>query len=79
MLKRHRAAAVFRSVRTTWNVSFQRSIWRDTAIEIRYVGTRGTNQWSTLNCNAIRGENLVNNGFLDERRRAMLNLQANNC
>jgi hypothetical protein len=62
----------------TWNVSFQRSITRDMAIEVRYVGTKGVNQWSELDYNAIRGENLINNGFLDEFNLAMRNLQANN-
>jgi hypothetical protein len=63
----------------TWTVSFQRSLSRDMAIEARYVGTYGMNQWSTLNYNQIRGENLIKNGFLDEFRRAMQNLQANNA
>jgi hypothetical protein len=63
----------------TWNVGLQRSITRDTAIEIRYVGTRGVNQWSQLDYNAIRGENLAANGFFDEFRRAMQNLAANNA
>ncbi len=62
----------------TWTVSFQRSVTRDMAVEARYVGTRGWNQWSTLNYNGIRGESLINNGFLDEFRLAMANLQANN-
>ena len=63
----------------TWTVSFQRSITRDMAIEARYVGTRGRDQWSELNYNDIRGENLVANGFIDEFRLAMQNLQANNA
>jgi Carboxypeptidase regulatory-like domain len=62
----------------TWTVSFQRALTRDTAIDIRYVGTRGVDQWSTLDYNDIRGENLVNNGFLAEFRVAQANLQANN-
>ncbi len=63
----------------TWNIGFQRSITRDTAMEIRYVGTRGVNQWSQLDYNEIRGENLINNGFLNEFRLGMQNLQANNA
>ncbi|MBM3808523.1 MAG: hypothetical protein FJW22_10050 [Acidimicrobiia bacterium] len=63
----------------TWNVGFQRSVTADTAVEIRYVGTRGVNQWSQLDYNAIRGENLLNNGFLEEFKRGMQNLQANNA
>jgi hypothetical protein len=60
----------------TWTIGFQRSITRDMAAEIRYVGTRGVDQWSTLNYNE---RNLIENGFLDEFRRAMANLQANNA
>lgn len=63
----------------TWTIGIQRSIGHDMAAEVRYVGTRGSNQWNTLNYNAIRGENLLNNGFLDEFKRAMANLQANNA
>ncbi|MCR4375476.1 MAG: TonB-dependent receptor, partial [Acidobacteria bacterium] len=63
----------------TWTVGFQRSLGDDMAMEVRYVGTRGDDQWSTLNYNTIRGESLLNNGFLDEFRLAMTNLQANNA
>jgi hypothetical protein len=63
----------------TWTVSFQRSITRDMAVEARYVGTYGMNQWSTLDYNGIRGENLQANGFYTEFRNAMANLQANNA
>ena len=48
------------------------------AVDVRYVGTRGWNQWSELNYNDVRGENLVTNGFMDEFRLAMSNLTANN-
>ena len=60
----------------TWTVSFQRSLSRDTAIDVRYVGTKGVNQWSTLNYNE---RDIIDNGFLDEFRLAMQNLQANNA
>ncbi len=63
----------------TWQIGFQRSLGRDMAMEIRYLGTKGTNQWSQLNWNQIRGENLLPNGFLDEFRLAMTNLAANNA
>ncbi|GMV20485.1 MAG: hypothetical protein AMXMBFR57_04340 [Acidimicrobiia bacterium] len=63
----------------TWTVGVQRSLGDDMAMEVRYVGTRGDDQWSTLNYNTIRGESLVNNGFLNEFRTAMANLQANNA
>ncbi len=59
------------------------------AVEIRYVGNRGDNQWSAINyncgstnantCTGIRGENLVANGFLNEFKLAMANLAANNA
>ena len=63
----------------SWTVGFQRALSSNTAVEIRYVGTRGVNQWSELNYNSIRGESLLNNGFLDEFRLAMANLVANNA
>lgn len=63
----------------TWNVGVQRAIGDDMAVEVRYVGTRGTDQWSTLDYNGIRGESLLANGFLDEFKNAMTNLKANNA
>ena len=73
----------------TWTASLQRSIGRDMAVEARYIGTYGMNQWSQLDyncststsgqCTAIRGEVLQANGFLNEFRSAMANLQANNA
>jgi hypothetical protein len=63
----------------TWTIGFQRSISRDMAFEVRYVGTRGWNQWSELNYNSIRGEVLQKNGFMNEFRNAMTNLRANNA
>ena len=73
----------------TWTVSLQRSMGKDMAVEARYVGTYGVNQWSQLDyncqtsnngqCTAIRGEVLQANGFLNEFRLAMQNLQANNA
>jgi hypothetical protein len=49
------------------------------AVEARYIGTRGWNQWSALNYNSVRGEVLQRNGFLNEFRLAMANLAANNA
>ena len=71
----------------TWNIGLQRPIGTNSAIEIRYVGTRGIDQWSQLDWNGwadadrtqMRMENMLNNGFLDEFRRAMQNLAANNA
>ena len=62
-----------------WTVGFARSISRDMAVEIRYVGNRGDNEWSAINYNTIRGENLVANGFMNEFKLAMANLAANNA
>ena len=72
-----------------WMVGFARSIGKEMAVEIRYVGNRGDNEWGSINyncqtsnasgCTAIRGENLVANGFMDEFKLAMRNLQANNA
>jgi hypothetical protein len=74
-----------------WTVGFARSISKDMAVEIRYVGNRGDNEWSQINynctgnstnsnaCTGIRGENLVANGFLNEFKLAMANLAANNA
>ncbi len=60
----------------TWSLSFQRSITRDTAIDIRYVGTRGIDQWSTLDYNS---RDFITNGFVDEFKLAVNNLKANNA
>ena len=60
----------------SWTVSFQRALSKNTAMDIRYVGTRGVDQWSELNYNE---RNIIENGFIDEFRLAMGNLQANNA
>jgi hypothetical protein len=60
----------------SWTVGFQRGIGRNTAVELRYVGTRGVNQWATINYNE---RNLIETGFFDEFRLAMDNLAANNA
>jgi hypothetical protein len=57
----------------TWTVGFQRSLTKDMAMEARYVGTRGVNQWSELNYNE---RNLIENGFYSEFLKARDNLQA---
>jgi carboxypeptidase family protein len=60
----------------SWTVGLQRALSRDMAVEVRYVGTRGINQWSSLNYNE---RNLIENHFFDEFKLAMANLQANNA
>jgi Carboxypeptidase regulatory-like domain/TonB dependent receptor len=57
----------------SWTVSFQRAITPNMAVDVRYVGTRGVNQWTEEEYNE---RNWIENGFLDEFRRAMGNLQA---
>ena len=60
-------------------MSFARSISKDTAVEIRYVGNKSGSQWSSLNYNSIRTENILANGFMSEFKLAMANLAANNA
>ena len=69
----------------SWSVGVQRSVGSNMAVEVRYVGTRGKEQWRTfsggsgneigfLNYNEF---NIFENGFLNEFRVAQGNLQAN--
>ncbi len=58
----------------TWTAGWQRKITRDIVGEIRYVGTRFLQDWIEYNYNEF---NIVENGFLEEFRRAQANLQAN--
>ncbi len=65
-------------------VSFQRALTRDMAVDVRYVGTWGRNIWTQEdyngNCDAdtpCPNVTIIENGFLDEFKRAQANLQAN--
>jgi hypothetical protein len=58
----------------SWTAGWQRKLTRDIAFEARYVGTRHLQGWTVYNFNEA---NIVENGFLDEFRRAQANLQAN--
>ncbi len=58
-----------------YSIGFQRSIGRDMAFEIRYVGNRNMNAWTTENWNTE--ETIFENQFIDEFRRAQANLRAN--
>jgi len=58
----------------TWTAGWQRKLTQDTALEVRYVGTRSLQSWQTYNFNEV---NIVDNGFLDEFQLAQQNLQAN--
>ena len=72
----------------TWSIGVQRGIGKDMAVEVRYVGTRGWEQWRTgnggnnNNANGIGSLNynefnLFENGFINEFRQAQKNLAAN--
>jgi hypothetical protein len=58
----------------SWSIGWQRKLTRDSAIEMRYVGSRHANDWDTVNLNEV---NINGNGFLGEFRQAQANLQAN--
>jgi hypothetical protein len=58
----------------TWTAGWQRKMTADTAVEIRYVGTRHLHGWTEYQWNEA---NIVENGFLDEFRAAQRNLRAN--
>ena len=58
----------------SWSVGWQRKVTRDSAIELRYVGSRLENQWDSINLNEPQ---INSNGFLNEFRLAQANLQAN--
>jgi Carboxypeptidase regulatory-like domain/TonB dependent receptor len=58
----------------TWQAGIQRSVGRSMSIEARYLGARSADNWRTNDYNEL---NIVENGFLDEFKLAMTNLQAN--
>jgi len=58
----------------SWQAGVTRSLGRDMALEVRYVGTHGYDGWNNFNYNQV---NLTTNGFLNEFRTAQANLQAN--
>lgn len=58
----------------SWSAGFQRSLARNLAVDVSYIGTRHLGAWIEYDYNEV---NIVENGFLDEFRRAQANLQAN--
>ncbi len=58
----------------SWQVGITRSIGKDMALEVRYVGTRSYKGWGDYNYNEA---NITTNGFQSEFRQAQANLQAN--
>jgi hypothetical protein len=55
-------------------LGYQRELWRNAALEIRYVGNRGKNIWRSYDLNET---NIIENGFVEEFRNAQRNLQIN--
>jgi carboxypeptidase family protein len=60
----------------SWSFGIQREITKNMAIEVRYVGTRYQQGWTTYDINDVE-LNIVENGMLDEFKLAQANLQAN--
>jgi hypothetical protein len=58
----------------SYSVGWQRKLNRDSALEVRYVGSRHRQDWETVNINE---PNITTNGFVQEFRKAQANLQAN--
>ena len=58
----------------SWSMGWQRKVSRDSAIELRYVGSKLRGPWDSINLNE---PNITSNGFLNEFRLAQANLQAN--
>jgi len=58
----------------TWTASWGRKISSNIGVDVRYVGTRHLQGWVDYNYNEA---NIIENGFLDEFRKAQANLQAN--
>lgn len=67
----------------SWSIGVQRGLGRNMGLEIRYVGTRGRDQWRTWNAAGEIGSlnynefNIFENKFIDEFKQAQSNLQAN--
>lgn len=58
----------------SWSFGWQRELNKDSAIEFRYVGNRGTKLWRSFNINEV---NIFENGFLNEFKNAQTNLAIN--
>ena len=58
----------------SWSFGIQRELTKDTVIEARYVGTRGKDLWNQYNLNEV---NITENGFINEYKLALNNLQQN--
>ncbi|MBX5478420.1 MAG: carboxypeptidase regulatory-like domain-containing protein [Pyrinomonas methylaliphatogenes] len=58
----------------TWNIGIQREVAKNTVIEARYVGNKGTHIWHGYSINEV---NIFENGFLQEFLNAQRNLAIN--
>jgi hypothetical protein len=56
-----------------WNFGIEREIFKNTALEVRYVGNYAPNTWRAFNINEV---NIFENGFLNEFLNAQKNLTA---
>lgn len=61
----------------SWSVGYQRELDKNTVVEIRYVGNRGSDLWRQYNINSEI--NVTENNFANEFRLAQANLAANNA
>jgi hypothetical protein len=57
-----------------WNIGFEREIFPNTALEVRYVGNHAVKVWRAVDFNEV---NIFENGFLQEFKNAQLNLALN--
>jgi hypothetical protein len=57
-----------------WNLGVERELWNNTAVEVRYVGNRGTKLTRAIDLNQQR---IRNGGFLEDFLRAQFNMA--NC
>ncbi len=56
----------------SFSLGLQREIGKDTALEVRFVRTRGTHLWRQIELNEV---NIFENGFINEFRNAANNLR----
>ena len=64
----------------SYSFSWQRQLSKNTSVEARFIHTNSFNQWTggqQLNYMDLNELNIVDNGFIDEFKKAMSNLQAN--
>ncbi|HSK09459.1 MAG TPA: hypothetical protein VK911_07775, partial [Vicinamibacterales bacterium] len=60
-----------------YSFGWQRELGKTMAMELRYVGNRFMGQWSTTSLNNWQNRFLVENGFMEEFKKAQANLRAN--